>query len=171
MVAIYYFETVLKNFGKWFYKGSPVSGIFRAFYKNLSICTNFDNDWLKTWPDIRNLVFLLNEEICRKFVAICRHIFLDLQSVTKYLRLTVVFIWGSALLAGKLKFLLFKRFLLGLTKFSFFQGYCALGFHLWWKENLVKHQKVSKYYENGCRIDFDQRFFLKTSHVFGRFFT
>ena len=23
-------------------------------------------------------------------------------------------------------------------------------FHLWWKENLVKHQKVSKYYENGC---------------------
>ena len=21
-------------------------------------------------------------------------------------------------------------------------------FHLWWKENLVKHQKVSKYYEN-----------------------
>ena len=23
-------------------------------------------------------------------------------------------------------------------------------FHLWWKENLVKNQKVSKYYENGC---------------------
>ena len=23
-------------------------------------------------------------------------------------------------------------------------------FHLWWKENLVKHQKVSKYYENDC---------------------
>ena len=27
---------------------------------------------------------------------------------------------------------------------------CAL-FHLWWKKNLVKHQKVSKYYENDCR--------------------
>ena len=26
---------------------------------------------------------------------------------------------------------------------------CA-SFHLWWKENLVKHQKVSKYYENDC---------------------
>ena len=24
-------------------------------------------------------------------------------------------------------------------------------FHWWWKENLVKHQKVSKYYENGCK--------------------
>ena len=23
-------------------------------------------------------------------------------------------------------------------------------FKLWWKVNLVKHQKVSKYYENGC---------------------
>ena len=25
-------------------------------------------------------------------------------------------------------------------------------FYLWWKENLVKHQKVSKYYENDCSI-------------------
>ena len=24
-------------------------------------------------------------------------------------------------------------------------------FHLWWKENLVNHWKVSKYYETGCR--------------------
>ena len=24
-------------------------------------------------------------------------------------------------------------------------------FHLWWKENLVKHWKVSKYYETDCR--------------------
>ena len=24
-------------------------------------------------------------------------------------------------------------------------------FHLWWKENLVEHRKVSKYYETGCR--------------------
>ena len=23
-------------------------------------------------------------------------------------------------------------------------------FYLWWKENLVEHQKVSKYYENDC---------------------
>ena len=29
-------------------------------------------------------------------------------------------------------------------------------FHLWWKENLVKHQKVSKYYEN----DYLQNFIL-----------
>ena len=25
-------------------------------------------------------------------------------------------------------------------------------FHLWSKENLVKHQRVSKYYENNCRL-------------------
>ena len=25
-------------------------------------------------------------------------------------------------------------------------------FHLWWKEHLVKHQRVSKYYENDCRF-------------------
>ena len=25
-------------------------------------------------------------------------------------------------------------------------------FHLWLNENLVKHQKVSKYYENDCRL-------------------
>ena len=24
--------------------------------------------------------------------------------------------------------------------------------HLWWKENLVKHRKVSKYYETDCRL-------------------
>ena len=24
-------------------------------------------------------------------------------------------------------------------------------FHLWWKENLLKHQKVSKYYDHVCR--------------------
>ena len=26
-------------------------------------------------------------------------------------------------------------------------------FHLWWKRNLVKDQKVSKYYENNCRFN------------------
>ena len=37
----------------------------------------------------------------------------------------------------------------------FISNICAL-FHLWWKENLVKHQKVSKY-ENNCR---KKRFFM-----------
>ena len=27
-------------------------------------------------------------------------------------------------------------------------------FHLWWKENLVKHQKVSKYYDQDCSKTF-----------------
>ena len=27
-------------------------------------------------------------------------------------------------------------------------------FHLWWKENLSKHQKVSRYYERGCPKNF-----------------
>ena len=34
----------------------------------------------------------------------------------------------------------------------FFTNNCA-SFHLWWNENLVKHQKVSKYYENDCGWD------------------
>ena len=25
-------------------------------------------------------------------------------------------------------------------------------FHLWWKENLLKHRKVSRYYETDCRF-------------------
>ena len=25
-------------------------------------------------------------------------------------------------------------------------------FHLWWKENLGRHQKVSKYYDQDCRL-------------------
>ena len=55
----------------------------------------------------------------------------------------------------------FNSFSLVLEKFSFWQGDPALGyhsikfrhfasFHLWWKENLIKHQKVSRYYENDC---------------------
>ena len=27
-------------------------------------------------------------------------------------------------------------------------------FHLWWKENLAKHEKVSKNYENDCQQNF-----------------
>ena len=27
-------------------------------------------------------------------------------------------------------------------------------FHFWLKENLIKHRKVSKYYENGCLQNF-----------------
>ena len=33
-------------------------------------------------------------------------------------------------------------------------------FHLWWKENLVKHHQVSKYYETDCRSKWP---FLRTS--------
>ena len=32
----------------------------------------------------------------------------------------------------------------------FISNNCPL-FHLWWKENFAKHQKVSKYYETDCR--------------------
>ena len=37
-------------------------------------------------------------------------------------------------------------------------------FHLWWKENLVKHWKVSKYYETDCSktIYYWQKLFLLT---------
>ena len=73
----------------------------------------------------------------------------------------------------------FKGFLLVLEKYLFWRGDWALGyhsrefrdltrestriyhvlfisnsrtsFHLWWRENLVKHQKIPKYYVNDCR--------------------
>ena len=35
-------------------------------------------------------------------------------------------------------------------------------FHLWGKENLVKHRKVSKYYETDCRLGLE----LKNLKVF-----
>ena len=43
-------------------------------------------------------------------------------------------------------------------------------FHLWWKENLVKTQKVSKYHENDCLQIFDLLFMslLKASIVKNR---
>ena len=96
----------------------------------------------------------------------------ELQSVTKYLRLTLVFARKRAL-RERFDF----YFLVGLTNFLFCQGDCTLryhsmefrhfpdilvytmfvsnnraSFHLWWKGNLVKPQKVSKYYENECKL-------------------
>ena len=34
-------------------------------------------------------------------------------------------------------------------------------FHLWWKKNLVEHEKVSKYYDQDCRKLIFERFLLK----------
>ena len=45
-------------FGLAFYKKCN----FRVLKEVFSICTNFHNDCWRTCPDIRNLVFLLNEE-------------------------------------------------------------------------------------------------------------
>ena len=63
-------------------KGAPLSHFslsilqtifnFSALKQVFSICTNFYNDWWKTWPDIRNLVFLLNEELYRKFATVLK---------------------------------------------------------------------------------------------------
>ena len=52
----------------------------------------------------------------------------DLQSFTKYLRLTLDFISNSALWE-RLNFGFSRVFLVELTKFSFRQGDCALGYH------------------------------------------
>ena len=45
-------------------------------------------------------------------------------------------------------------------------------FHLWWKENLLNHQKVSKYYEHDCLQSFFPLFMslstasvVKNSHI------
>ena len=52
-----------------------------------------------------------------------------------------------------------------------------LSFHLWRKENLVKHRKVSKYYETDCLQNFLLLFmfllttkFVKNSHIQARVF-
>ena len=49
---------------------------------------------------------------------------------------------------------------------------CKL-FHLLWKENLVKHQKVSKYYENDCRTidDFAISNYFSSYRVFIFYFS
>ena len=57
---------------------------------------------------------------------------LDLQSFTKYLRPTLVFMWNIAVREKFFvfqKFLFFKSVLLILTKFSFWQEDWALGYH------------------------------------------
>ena len=51
-----------------------------------------------------------------------------LQSFTEYFSLTLVFIWNGTL-REKFSLGFFKRFLLVLTKFSFWQGDWALGYH------------------------------------------
>ena len=76
----------------------------------------------------------------------------------------------NSALREKFYFAFFKIFLLVLTQFSFWQEDLALSyhsmkfltfiyqfitnnyasFHLWWKEYLEKHKKVSKYYDNNC---------------------
>ena len=50
-------------------------------------------------------------------------------------------------------------------------------FHLWRKENLVKHEKVSKYYENDCLQNFLSLFmslltakFVRNSHTDARIY-
>ena len=96
-------------------------------------------------------------------------------------------------LTEKVQFRFFRSFLLVLTKFSFLEEDCTLGYnsmnhlgpswyfvisyhsysyvmrqlaysifitnnhaslYLWWKENLIKHQKVSKHYANYCLQSF-----------------
>ena len=37
-------------------------------------------------------------------------------------------------------------------------------FHLWWKEDLLKHQRVSKHYENDCSMILNLKNYIK--HIF-----
>ena len=86
----YFFFFVLKNFRRWRHKGGPVSHLspsilerlfnFSVLKQVVFICTNIHNDWLKTWPDIRNLVFQLNEKLNRKFAAFWKFIIDDVTN-------------------------------------------------------------------------------------------
>ena len=72
----------------------------------------------KTWEIF---IILANFVHCHKFLkSVC-----DLQSFTKYLRLTLVFMWNSTL---REKFI-FCSFLLVLTKFSIWKKDLALGYY------------------------------------------
>ena len=58
----------------------------------------------------------------------------------------------------------------------FVSNNCA-SFHLWWKENLIKHEKILKYYENDCLQNFLMLFmylliakFAKKSHIYARIY-
>ena len=58
----------------------------------------------------------------------------------------------------------------------FISDNCAF-FHLWWKENLVKHHRVSKYYENGFLQKFLLHYmssltakFVGDSHIYTRIY-
>ena len=46
----------------------------------------------------------------------------------------------------------FVRQLLRQLVYTMFIGNDHPSFHFWWIENLVKHWKVSKYYETDCRL-------------------
>ena len=59
---------------------------------------------------------------------------------TGYLGVTVVFKWNGAL-QEKFNFC-FRKIV-----YAMFKSNNRTSFHWWWKENLEKHQKVSKYYE------------------------
>ena len=117
---------------------------------------------------------------------------------TKYIRQTLVLMRNSPL-----QFLFFRRFLPVLTKSSFRREDWALGnnfeifllsrsatgeathiyqfitnnhasFHLCWKDNLLSHQKLSKYYEHDCLKNFLLllmslliALIVKNSHILG----
>ena len=62
-------EPLFHTFCQVFYKKKRN---FSGLKQVLSICTSFHNNWLKTWLKIRNLMFLLNKELCRKFSAVLK---------------------------------------------------------------------------------------------------
>ena len=43
-----------------------------------------------------------------------------------------------------------KSWVVGQLVYTMFISNNRTSFHLWWKENLVKHRKVSKYHETDC---------------------
>ena len=70
-----------------------------------------------------------------------------LQPFTKYLTPTLVFMWNT-----------YQQ------NFMFISSNRA-SFHLPWKKNLEKHPKVSKYYENDCKLIFKKPNFSSFSWI------
>ena len=58
-----------------------------------------------------------------------------------HLRVALVLVWGSV------------RQLVRQLVYTMFISNNHASCHLWWQEYLIKHQRVSKYYENDCKFN------------------
>ena len=68
-----------------------------------------------------------------------------------FMRVAACYVLGAAAIAHGINISTFlKSWVVGQLVYTMFISNNRTSFHLWWKENLVKHRKVSKYHETDC---------------------